>query len=73
MIRPILSEGDIAPDCIIPDAGGKEINIRSGSIDGNPIVLFSVHVCLRQVQRANGSSRSGLPSGRVVRANRTLQ
>jgi peroxiredoxin len=40
MIRPLLSEGDIAPDCILPDVDGKEINLRSDSIAGNPIVLI---------------------------------
>jgi peroxiredoxin len=39
MIRPLLSEGDIAPDCILPDANGNEINLRSDSIAGNPIVI----------------------------------
>lgn len=39
MIRPLLSEGDVAPDCILQDAGGNEINLRSDSVAGNPIVL----------------------------------
>lgn len=40
MISQLLSEGDIAPDCILADPDGKEINLRSDSIAGNPIVML---------------------------------
>lgn len=40
MIDPLLSIGDIAPDCVLPAIGGKEVNLRSDSIAGNPIVLL---------------------------------
>jgi peroxiredoxin len=40
MISQLLSEGDIAPDCILADPDGKEVNLRSDSIAGNPIVIL---------------------------------
>jgi peroxiredoxin len=40
MIPPLLSEGDVAPDCILPDAHGVEFHLRSDSIAGNPIILL---------------------------------
>jgi peroxiredoxin len=39
MIRPLLSKGDIAPDCILPDVNGNEVNLRSDSVAGNPLVI----------------------------------
>jgi peroxiredoxin len=39
MIRQPLSEGDIAPDCILADPNGNDVNLRSDSIAGNPIVI----------------------------------
>jgi peroxiredoxin len=39
-LPPLLSVGDIAPDCILSDAEGKEVNLRSDSIAGNPIVII---------------------------------
>jgi peroxiredoxin len=40
MIRPLLSKGDIAPDCVLPDVKGNEVNLRSDSVAGNPIVIM---------------------------------
>jgi peroxiredoxin/predicted 2-oxoglutarate/Fe(II)-dependent dioxygenase YbiX len=40
MIPQLLSAGDIAPDCILAGADGKELNLRSDSIAGNPLVIL---------------------------------
>ena len=37
--QPLLV-GDIAPDCILAGADGKEVNLWSDSIAGNPIVIM---------------------------------
>lgn len=34
-----LSIGDIAPDCILPDREGKEWNLGSDAVAGNPIAI----------------------------------
>jgi len=39
MLPQLLSEGDIAPDLVLPDSQGKEISLRHDSIAGHPIVL----------------------------------
>ena len=36
----LLGAGDIAPDCILPGPDGKNVNLRSDSIAGNPIVMM---------------------------------
>jgi peroxiredoxin len=40
MIKPPLSIGDIAPDCILRGLDGNEVNLRSDSIAGNPLVIM---------------------------------
>jgi peroxiredoxin len=40
MVHPLLSEGDIAPDCVLPDVNGNQVDLRSDSTAGNPIVLI---------------------------------
>ena len=35
----VLTVGDIAPDCILKDANGNQVNLRSDFISGNPIVI----------------------------------
>jgi peroxiredoxin len=39
-LAQLLAAGDIAPDCILATADGKNVNLRSDSIAGNPIVLI---------------------------------
>ena len=36
----MLSVGDIAPNCVLSGVDGKEVNLRSDSISGNPIVIM---------------------------------
>jgi peroxiredoxin len=39
MVNSLLSAGDIAPDCILPGVDGKDTDLRSDRIAGNPVVL----------------------------------
>jgi len=55
-----LSVGDIAPNCILADAGGAEVNLLSDSVAGNPIVLFFCPQLTEAAQKAFSRSSEGL-------------